>query len=223
MAERKSIWSLILIPAVITLAVTILRLVGELEHWPSPLFSDAAGGGLAIVGITWLPIFFGPWFALKLAGAGEQAPSAGKAIGFAFLGSAVFVGGGVWASVTFEHLSYVVLVAFVMMLIAAFIPGIGWPAFGRTLVAYAFAARIPVLVVMFMAMQGNGGKGWGTHYDVVAPMFAQASFARKYVFEAFLPQMTLWIGWTVCVGALVGTIVDAIARRGKSHAAPSAG
>ena len=36
MEERKSIsiTSLITIPALITLGITILRLVGELEHWP---------------------------------------------------------------------------------------------------------------------------------------------------------------------------------------------
>ena len=56
MAGSKSVWSLIVIPALITLAVTLLRLVGDLEHWPSPWFSNAAGGGgasvvLSIVGI----------------------------------------------------------------------------------------------------------------------------------------------------------------------------
>jgi len=56
MAGSKSVWSLIVIPALITLAVTLLRLVGDLEHWPSPRFSNAAGGGgasvvLSIVGI----------------------------------------------------------------------------------------------------------------------------------------------------------------------------
>lgn len=216
MAERKSIWGLVAIPAVITLGVTIVRLVGELQHWPPPLFSNAAGGGAAIVGITWLPILFGPWFAVKLATQGERPPSTGKAIGFAFLGAAVFVGGAAWLVVTYEHLTYMVLLAFVLMLIAAFIPGIGWSALGKTLLAYAFAARIPVLVVMFLAMRGNGGKGWGTHYDTIAPIFAQASFARKYLFEAFLPQMTLWIGWTVCVGALVGTVAAMLVRRGRT-------
>ena len=51
MEERKpiSITSLITIPALITLGVTILRLVGELEHWPKPWFSAAAGGGGARV------------------------------------------------------------------------------------------------------------------------------------------------------------------------------
>ena len=74
MEERKSIsiTSLITIPALITLGITILRLVGELEHWPKPWFSAAAGGGGAIIGISWLPIIFGPYFALKLAGAGDR-------------------------------------------------------------------------------------------------------------------------------------------------------
>ena len=100
MAETKSIsiTSLITIPALITLGVTILRLVGELEHWPKPWFSAAAGGGGAIVGISWLPIIFGPYFALKLAGAGDRPSSVGKALGFAVLGLVVLVLGGFWAN-----------------------------------------------------------------------------------------------------------------------------
>src|SRR5271157_6243087 len=105
MEERKSIsiTSLITIPALITLGITILRLVGELEHWPKPWFSAAAGGGGAIVGISWLPIIFGPYFALKLAGSGDGPSSAGKAIGFAFLGLALLLVGGVTSEKNFEH------------------------------------------------------------------------------------------------------------------------
>ncbi len=95
-----SIAGLITIPALITLGVTILRLVGELEHWPKPWFNAAAGGGGAIVGISWLPIIFGPYFALKLAGVGDGPSGAGKAIGFAFLGLAVLVIGGVTAGIS---------------------------------------------------------------------------------------------------------------------------
>ena len=51
--------SLITVPALLTLAITIVRLVGELKHWPAPWFSNAAGGGGALVGISWLPILFG--------------------------------------------------------------------------------------------------------------------------------------------------------------------
>jgi hypothetical protein len=39
---------LILVPSIITLAITILRLVGELQHWPAPWFSTTAGGGLCL-------------------------------------------------------------------------------------------------------------------------------------------------------------------------------
>jgi len=223
MEETKpmSITSLIAIPALITLGITVLRLAGELEHWPKPWFSAAAGGGGAIIGISWLPIIFGPYFALKLVGAGDGPSSVGKAIGFVILGLVLFVLAGLLAQASFAHHPIWTLVAFLLMLVAAFIPGIGWRSLGNTLLAYAFAARIPVLVVMFLAMRGNDGQGWGTHYDAVAPMFASASFARKFLYEAIVPQMTFWIGWTVVVGSVLGVIAAAIARRGK-QAAPAA-
>jgi hypothetical protein len=223
MEETKpiSITSLIAIPALITLGITVLRLAGELEHWPKPWFNTAAGGGAAIVGISWLPIIFGPYFALKLAGAGDGPSSIGKAIGFVILGLVLFVLASVVAQVSFAHHPIRTLGAFLLMLVAAFIPGIGWRSLGNTLLAYAFAARIPVLAVMFLAMRGNNGQGWGTHYDAVAPTFASASLARKFAYEAILPQMTLWIGWTVVLGSILGVIAAAFVRKGK-QAAPAA-
>jgi hypothetical protein len=173
------------------------------------------------VGISWLPIIFGPYFALKLAGASDRPSSAGKAIGFAFLGLVLLFLGGWVAEVSFAHHPNVALIGPLLMLASAFIPGIGWRSLGNTLVAYAFAARIPVLIVMFLAMRGNGGLGWGTHYDVVGPTFAHASFARKFFYMAILPQMTLWVGWTVIVGSIIGVIIAAIAHREKP-AAPAA-
>jgi hypothetical protein len=220
MPETKptSIAGLITIPALITLGVTILRLVGELEHWPKPWFSAAAGGGGAIIGISWLPIIFGPYFALKLTASGDGPSRIGKAMGFAFLGVVVFLLGSFLFVATFSHPSILTLLAFPIMLIAALIPGIGWRSLGRALFAYALAARIPVLIVMLLAMEGNGGQGWGTHYDAIAPMFASASFAKKFFYEAAVPQMTMWIGWTVVLGAILGATVAAVARRGRQVA-----
>ena len=190
MEERESIsvTSLITIPALITLGITILRLVGELEHWPKPWFSTAAGGGGAIIGISWLPIVFGPYFALKLAGAGDRPSSLGKAAGFSLLGLVVLVLGGVLAFSTVSHPSILTAVGFLVMLGAAFIPGIGWRSLGNTLLAYAFAARIPVLIVMFFAMRGNGGQGWGTHYDAPPPNFPPQPFAAKFFNIGVLPR-----------------------------------
>src|SRR5947209_4079846 len=70
MAEATSgsdvrILKLILVPSLITLAVTILRVAGELQNWPAPFFVKQGGGGGAIVGISWLPIFFGIYFAFQ--------------------------------------------------------------------------------------------------------------------------------------------------------------
>src|SRR2546426_2025262 len=77
--NRVDITRLIFIPSVITLAVTLLRLIGELQHWSPVLFNPAAGGGGAIMGITWLVLIFGIYFALKLFNAGEGPARIGKA------------------------------------------------------------------------------------------------------------------------------------------------
>lgn len=207
-----SIWTLIAIPALITLGITIVRLAGELEHWPSPWFSNAAGGGAAIVGISWLPIIFGPYFAVKLMRAGSGPGSMGKAAGFMVLGVVVFILCAAGIAYGMSHSRALALGCFVVALIAAFIPRIGWRSFGSVLIAYAFAARVPVLIVMFFAMRGNGGAGWGTHYDAIAPAFAHLSFGAKFLDLAVLPQMFMWIGYTVVLSSLIGIIVCAAAR-----------
>ena len=76
---------IVLVPALITLAVTLLRLAGELMGWSDRLFSRAPGGGAALVGIVWLIPVFGLYFGLKLCRAGAGPDRAGKAFGFAML------------------------------------------------------------------------------------------------------------------------------------------
>ncbi len=223
-AKRTSNLQMIAVPALITLVITIIRLVGELQHWGKPWVGNEAGGGMALIGISWLPVIFGPYFAWKLAAAGDGPDSRGKAIGFAFFGAAVFVGSGFGIALTLRggKPTYFTIVPFLLMLVAALIPGLGWKSLGKALLAYAVAARVPVLVVMYIAMSGNGGQGWGTHYDVVDPMFANFSVFMKWVYEGLLPQATLWMGWTVCLGAILGTIVVAIAFRQKAASAAAA-
>ena len=59
--DASRIGKLILVPAVITLAVTLLRLVGELQGWSPALFNREGGGRGALVGIVWLiPVLGGP-------------------------------------------------------------------------------------------------------------------------------------------------------------------
>src|SRR2546425_5481612 len=62
-----SLVRLVRVPALITLGVTLLRLIGELQRWSPKLFNREAGGGGALVGISWLVPFFGICFALQLS------------------------------------------------------------------------------------------------------------------------------------------------------------
>ncbi len=212
---RTSVMQLILVPALFTLAVTILRLVGELQHWSPTFFSSSAGGGGAVIGISWLPIIFGPYFALKLAGAGEGPCGAGRSIGFAVLGVALMIGGGFIGFAPKPEFPGKIFVGIAVMIGGTLLQYSGWPGLFKSLLAYGYAARIPVAILMFFALQGS----WGTHYDAPPPNYAgPADLWGKYLFLALLPQLVVWPVYTVIVGSLFGTIVSAIARRGKPAA-----
>ncbi len=83
-----------------------------------------------------------------------------------------------------------------------------WPALAKALVAYGYAARVPVVIIMFFAIRGN----WGTHYDGPPPNLPEMTFWPKYLHIALLPQLVFWVAYTVVLGALVGTIAAAVRR-----------
>lgn len=208
-----SVSKLILVPAIITLAVTLLRLAGELEHWNKLLFNNSAGGGGAIIGISWLPILFGPYFAIKLAGNGQGPKGTGKALGMIVVGIMCFVGGGFVGYATQVTFPGHLILGLALMAAGALVPMVGWPALGKTLIAYAYAARIPVAIVMFFALRGS----WGTHYDALPAGYpADIPFWSKYLELALEPQLIMWIAYTVLLGGLLGVIIAAIVRRGKA-------
>jgi hypothetical protein len=206
---------MILIPALITLAITLLRLVGELQHWSDAYFNRAAGGGGALVGISWLIPVFGIYFAVKLAGRGEGPSSAWKALGLAI--AAVIVNVGVFMGAQAAHLSPNLIFPLfsLMCLVVVAIAYMGWPALAKTLILYALAARIPVAILMLFAIMGN----WGTHYDVLPPDPAFAAMLKplgpvqRWVWIGLVPQLTIWIFLTVVGGLIVGSITAAFVGR----------
>jgi len=218
-ASKLCIARLILGPAVITLAVTLLRLLGELQQWPSLFFNRSAGGGAAIVGISWLPIIFGPYFAVKLARSSEAQVRFGKAFAYAALGAVIFLAGGFLGFARGPSPGRM-LAGLLVMVAAAALQFVPWRALAKTLTAYAYAARVPVAIVMFYAIRGD----WGTHYDALPPEGTVPSgFWLKYLYIALIPQLVMWIAYTIVLGALVGTAYVAIAGRKKSApAAPGA-
>jgi hypothetical protein len=203
--------SMILWPAVITLAITLLRLVGELQKWSTALFNPVAGGGFALVGISWLPFLFGPWFAWSLAKGGKGPASAWRVLGLGLIGLVVAAGFFVLVSALKLGVA-AILLAFFVSLGAGFIPWRAWPELGRALLAYALAARIPVVLVMLVAIYGD----WGTHYDVLPTdpppaLVAMGPFGR-WVFIGLIPQLTIWISNTMLVGTVVGAAAVALAK-----------
>lgn len=214
-ASRFNLPRLILVPGLITLGVTLLRLIGELQHWPKSWFNPEAGGAWSIVGITWLAPVFGIYFARRLSAQGAGPKSAKLAVQVAILGIgfvivAVLMGVGVRIANPFARTALLLWVPFVL---AALFQLYAWPALGKTLFTYAFAARVPVAILMFFAMRGQ----WSTHYDAIPQDFPAMSFGFKYLWLGLLPQLVFWVGFTVLAGSLAGSIVHALRRRGRGH------
>jgi hypothetical protein len=198
---------LILVPSLITLAVTVLRLVGELQNWSPALFNKAPGGGGALVGISWLIVVFGFYFGWRLTRMGFGAESPGKVAGLSLL---IMVGAGLVTFAASQAGQNALFAVFLLSAIAAVVISARlWPALWKTLLAYAFAARIPVAIVALFGILGN----WGTHYDVAPPDFPAYSPIVKWLLIGLLPQITIWIYLTVLGGLVVGGIAGAIAPR----------
>lgn len=207
-----SISKLIFVPAVITLAITLLRLVGELQNWSPYLFSREAGGGSAILGISWLPPILGIYFARKLLNEGNTPTSAGRVILFALLGTLLMVAGGFVGFAPQLQFPGKIFVGLLILIAAGAVQFPSWRKLFKVLLAYAFAARVPVAIVMFFAIKG----AWGTHYDAPPPGFSETDWFSKYIQIGFLPQIFLWIPFTIITGALTAGITAAIMQRGKA-------
>lgn len=203
--------SLLLIPTLITLAITLLRLTGELMNWSPTLFNKQAGGGGAVIGIAWLVPIFGFYFAWQLLKTNALPNGVGRVFGFSFLGMAVYAG---LFAVAFKlaPTSVWLLTAFGVVAAVAglFIVRKAWPALFSTLFAYGLAARLPVVIIMLVAIMSN----WGTHYDVAPPNFPEGMgpFA-KWVVIGLVPQLTFWMVFTVSIGLLCGGIAVVVAQR----------
>ena len=80
-----------------------------------------------------------------------------------------------------------------------------WPSLFRVLLAYGYAARIPVAIVMALATWA----GWQSHYSAAVP---GESKLEMYVLAAFIPQLVWWVSFTIVVGSLFGTLATAMVR-----------
>jgi hypothetical protein len=210
---------IIVFPALLTFAVTILRLTGELQHWSAKWFSPETGGitpaGVSwIFGITWLAAPFGSYFGIKLMRSGHKPNSRGKTFTFAALGIVIFLTYSFAVRFICNLLNigfpeYLIFVWFFWAL-AGGLQYFAWPELFKVLLAYAYAARIPVAVIMGFAMLGH----WGTHYDYVGIQIPLTGLPR-YLWLAFFPQLVGWVGFTVTLGSVAGVLTIAVVKPAK--------
>jgi hypothetical protein len=208
-------------PASLSLGITILRLLGERKGWSQAWFSRATGGIAPegafswIVGITWLALPFGVYFAWKLLASGHpperpvRAAVAALVVLVAFYVAPRPLVGLVQRLVEIRFPPVLVLV-WALAAAAAAAAWVQWPALARLLFAYGMLSRLPVAVVMFLAMSGN----WGTHYDYVGmPQQFQMPFWPRFLWLAFFPQLVFWVAFAIVAGMASGTVTAAVRRR----------
>jgi len=203
------------------LVVTILRLVGELQGWNDSWFSNVApSGGFkpGFMGLVWLIPIFGFWFGLRLRRATGEPPKVGKAALRFLIGAAILIGGffGLTAAGLIvmpdatnpgepKGLGYSLALAG----LAAIVMCTAWWRLAKTLIVYAFLARIPVVAVTYLALRN----GWETHYTRLPVGTTLPEGVDSFTFLA-TPQMTFWIVSTLMLGGLFGCLGAVVAGRG---------
>ena len=181
--RRQSIPRLVLVPALVTLALTQLRLTGDLLGWSEM--------GLPFE-IAWLVPLFGAYFALQLQKVDGSAPSAARVLRGTLLPLALFIAGLILLRRTSGGMGLLSLIAVILVRRT-------WPRFGNTLLTYAFAARLPVIVTMLAATLG----GWDTVFDV----------SPYNMLAGRLPQLTVWFAFTVVAGSVAASVALAVHER----------
>jgi len=217
--KPPGILSLVLVPAVITLLVTILRLVGELEGWAPSFFATGDmkdGWQPGWVGISWLMPIFGLWFGFRLQRLSGEPERLGRGVALVLVALGVLVGG----FVGLQKLGVIVMpsaeapgepsgtgYALCLLVVAALLAMAAWWRLGRVLLLYAVLARIPVLVVTYLAVHN----GWQTHHVLLPPGFPDVEGTERF-FSLAISQVTFWIVATLMTGGLFGLLGARLAR-----------
>lgn len=213
--------SLVLIPAILTLIVSVVRLVGEINGWSPALFARDAGGSSedvpGLLGIAFLAPIFGFWFGLRLRRATGQPAALRRAAMLSVAGLFAFAG-GVALLIGLEliampdptapkepkgteYLLGVIAVALALMFAA-------WPRLALTTLVYALLARIPVVAITWLALQYPD---WNTHYTKIPDGLLVPAGQSQLAFLV-MPQLTVWIAYTVVLGGIFGLLGAALGK-----------
>lgn len=222
-AKPPGILSLVLWPALLTLVITVVRLLGEVNGWSPAVFgAPEAGGGKAWFGISWLIFVFGLWFGIRLQKAGCGPAARGKALALSLVAIGVLFGGmkGLQAADVMwfpdaEHPGEPrgLVWMFVLLGCASVVATVAFGRAALVLLVYAILARVPVVVVTWLAF---GQPEWNTHYTKIPPFFTNIADADRLGF-LIMPQLTFWPGLTIVAGTAMACLGTLLAGRRSAN------
>ena len=194
------------VSAGVALLITLVRFLGEYQGWYPAVFHTESGGGLSPLGITWLVPLFGFWFGRKLAHNGYRPGAPGRAVLLHVVGIAALV--AVFA-VAFRVVETWTTRGIVVNAGAVACSLFALAAWGRAYFVNLTAgilARIPVIVVQFVAIQ----RGLDMHFAKGPP----GSPEQDALFLLTLAQVGMWpFGFCTLVGGLFSVLGACTVRR----------
>jgi hypothetical protein len=206
---QPRILPLLLFAAGLTLGVTVLRVVGELQGWDPRWFPSEGGGKPSPVGILWLVPVFGFLFGRRLAQAGAK-PAFVASFFVPMFGVGALVAAGIWVyshstgPELEERARYLAYGGGLVALLGLF----SWPRAFCVLLCYAILARAPVALVQYLDVEN----GWQTHYGRVPPVLVGLESTRRLWFLT-LVQAGFWVPLTILLGGGCAAAGAATVRR----------
>lgn len=216
--SSTSTWRLVFLPAVVvTWAVLLIRLGGELVGGPSWLFGRDGGGGGAIVGITWLVMIFGFYFGWRLTKEGRGPDKPVLTLILSVLAIAAGVGGMMGANklgfIDFEKPGRDIAYTFLVVLGASSLLLLwSWRELFLANLVYGLLARVGVIVVTVPAVLNS----WDTHFNKGQQGMVEPTW--QGIIDLSHAQICFWTPFTVLMGGLFGSIAGLIAGGRKLSA-----
>jgi hypothetical protein len=198
---------LIVWPSVLTLIVSLMRFILEVE---TDLVDSGSGGGGSVLGITWLVFVFGAYFGLRLAASGST-PRLRPAWVFALCAFVAMAGAVAWgfadvdrddrSAAAFEGLRGIVYLIAAAACGASILSFVVWPRLALVCLCYAIPARLTVIGLTALAK----AMAWDSHYTKLGPAGIEAGMTETMT-AASVAQLGFWVPFTVVGGVLAGSV-----------------
>jgi hypothetical protein len=197
------------IASLVTLVVTVVCVIGELQGWAAGWFQAVSRSPWNPFGIAALVPLFGFLFGRRLALCGSR-PQFVAAFFVPMFAVVLLAGVGGYMRKELEGetlrsaIGYLAYGGPALVLLALF----AWPRAFLVNLAYAVLARAPVVIVQYLDVQN----GWQTQYGKAHPKLPPMTADERFWFLATM-QGTVWVPFTILLGGGCAALGAATVRR----------